>query len=44
MVQIYYNSFRYQHILAHLVALFPDAFTFFQALAAHYEQVSEAPR
>lgn len=41
MVQVYYNSFRYPHILQHLVALFPDAFTFFQALSKHYEQVSD---
>jgi len=41
MVNIYYNSFRFQHILVHLVTLFPNAFTFYLALWLHYEKVTE---
>lgn len=41
MVKVYYNSFRFQHILAHLVALFSDAFSFYLALWLHYHKVTE---
>ena len=38
MVGLFYNSFRFQHILAHLVALFPDAFSFYLGLWLHCQQ------
>ncbi|HPJ01324.1 MAG TPA: B12-binding domain-containing radical SAM protein [Candidatus Limiplasma sp.] len=41
MVNIYYNSYRFQHIIAHLVALFPDAFSFYLALWQHYQTVTQ---
>lgn len=41
MVNVYYNSFRFQHSLAHLVTLFPDAFSFYLALWLHYQKVTQ---
>jgi hypothetical protein len=41
MVNVYYNSFRFQHIVTHLVTLFPDAFSFYLALWLHYQKVTE---
>lgn len=41
MVNLYCNSFRFQHILAHLVPMFPDAFSFYLALWLHYQKVTE---
>lgn len=41
MVNIYYNSFRFQHILIHLVGLFPDAFSFYLALWQHYQTATQ---
>ena len=41
MVNVYYNSFRFQHILSHLVVLFPDAFSFYLALWLHYQQETQ---
>lgn len=41
MVNLYYNSCRFQHILAHLVPLFSDPFSFYLALWQHFRKVTE---
>ena len=41
MVNIYYNSFRFQHLLAHVVAMFPNAFAFYHALWLHYRKETD---
>ncbi len=40
MVNIYYNSFRFQHIIAHLTVKFSDAYSFYLALWLHYKKVT----
>jgi len=41
MVNVYYNSFRFQHILAHLVPMFSSPFAFYHALWLHYQQITQ---
>ena len=41
MVSVYYNSFRFQHLLSHLMTQFPDAFSFFLALWLHYRKATD---
>ena len=41
MVNVYYNSFRFQHILEHLVTLFPSAFSFYLALWLHFQKTTQ---
>ena len=38
MVEVYYNSGQFQHILEYLVPLAKDAFTFYESLGAFYEK------
>ncbi|MEA4998769.1 MAG: B12-binding domain-containing radical SAM protein [Candidatus Limiplasma sp.] len=41
MVNVYYNSFRFRHILEHLIGLFPDPFSFFLSLWLHYQEQTD---
>ena len=38
MVEIYYNSGQFSHTVEAVVREFPDAFTFYEALGAFYEE------
>jgi hypothetical protein len=41
MVDVYYNSARFSHILRHLLSCFPDPFSFYRLLWLYYESVTE---
>lgn len=41
MVNVYYNSFRFRHILEHMITHFSDAFSFFLALWLHFQKATE---
>ena len=41
MVQRYYNSFRFSHIIARLAAFFPSPFAFYHALWEHFDRAAE---
>ena len=41
MVNLYYNSFRFSHIIALLASRFPNPFAFYLALWEHYRQEAE---
>ena len=40
MVDLYYNSARFSHIISHLISYFSDPFSFFLRLWLHYESAS----
>lgn len=41
MVDTYYNSLRFTHVIRYLVAGFSDPFSFYFALSTHYESVAQ---
>ena len=41
MVEIYYNSCRFTHIIEHLLSAFSDVFAFYQTLSDHFRKTTE---
>lgn len=41
MVDVYYNSFRFSHILSYLIPCFPTPFSFYHALWSYFQAVTE---